>query len=274
MSRQYSPEEVSAILKEAAEETRNRPGGGRGDGLTLAELQAIGADSDIDAAAIRRAASRIDARTLEPVKRRLLGINIGASHAVRLQRPMTETEFAALVADCRRTFDARGKVFEQKNYREWRNGNLRVWAEQDPHSGTSLLSMQSTQGMMRSMIGGGGMLMFLALISAIGGIFETDGGALAVGMTLAFVSLAMIGTAAVATRSWSSTREAQMHELGERAVERQGTGRNDAVPETTDTSAGVRDVDDAGSVLGDIGSAHESDLAQEDRHAGDRRERS
>ena len=221
MSRQYSPDEVSAILKEAAEETRKRPGSAHGDGLTLAELQAIGAESDIDAGAIQRAAARLDALSLEPAKRRMLGINVGASHAIRLQRPVTDAEFESLVADCRRTFDARGKVSEQPNYREWRNGNLRVWTEQDPHSGAALLSMQSTQGLMRTMIMGGGISLGWALVLAIMSIFESGGDAIAMSVTLAFVGVALMATAAVATRSWSNTREEQMEEIGERAVGRQ-----------------------------------------------------
>lgn len=287
MSRQYSSDEVSAILKEAAEETRKRSKSPGKDGLTLAELQAIGAESDIDAAAISRAAARLDARTLEPAKRRLLGINIGASHAVRLQRPMTETEFAALVADCRRIFDARGKVSEQENYREWRNGNLRVWTEQDPHSGTSLLSMQSTQGLMRTMIGAGGAIFLGAIFMAVMSVFETGGDAIEMALLLSAVSIAMLGFSALGTRSWSSTREEQMEEIGERAIERQVIGQNDASPVSTGRSnvdsaaedgeqdpaaidAVGADSDETASLLGDMDSAQ---VAEQDRRSGPRRER-
>lgn len=272
MNRQYSPEEVSAILKEAAEETRNRPGGVRGDGLTLAELQSIGAESDIDAAAIRRAAARLDAQTLEPVKRRMLGINVGASHAVRLQRPMTDSEFAAVVADCRRVFDARGKVTEQDTYREWRNGNLRVWTEQDPHSGASLLSMQSTQGAMRSMIGAGGAIFLGAVFMAVMSVFETGGDAIEMAMLLTAVSVAMLGFSAVSTRAWSSTREEQMEEIGERALERQAgdsIGHVDAM-ESEDVDSGTT-TEEADSILVDL-----DDIPEPDRDPAPtkRRERS
>ncbi len=67
--RRFSDEEVALILRRATE-AAGPAGRGAGDGLTLAELRAIGAEAGIDPEAITRAARQVVARP--PEERNLL----------------------------------------------------------------------------------------------------------------------------------------------------------------------------------------------------------
>src|SRR5215217_7367986 len=107
--RRFSEEEVSEILKYAAEAQQSDnsllPSGA---GLTLTELQEIGREVGISAAAMQQAVQRIG--KVEAPTRTFLGLPLGVGRTVDLDRKMNDDEWDQLVADLRATFDARGVV--------------------------------------------------------------------------------------------------------------------------------------------------------------------
>jgi len=131
--RRYTDDEIREIFELAA--TAGLPGGPgqpRSDGLTLDAIQDIGREVGLAPDVVARAAASLDARPARP-PRTSWGVPIEVGHAVRLPRPLTDREWARLVAELRATFGARGKVSEQGGLREWANGNLHACVEPDEH---------------------------------------------------------------------------------------------------------------------------------------------
>lgn len=81
--RRYGDDEIAAIFSKAAKEEPQLPAvrASREDGLTLAELQAIGRETGIAPDAVARAARSLDARPAGRV-RRYLGLPIGVERTV------------------------------------------------------------------------------------------------------------------------------------------------------------------------------------------------
>lgn len=128
--RRYQEREIRAIFKRAAsQEDLGSPGPSTGHALTLAELQEIGQGVGLAPSRIADAAAALEARREVLPRRKLLGMPVSVGRIVELQRAPTDREWELLVADCRHTFGARGKVTSYGSLREWTNGNLHVCVE-------------------------------------------------------------------------------------------------------------------------------------------------
>lgn len=126
--RRYGEAEVRRIF-----ELATRPGALQrrphaAEGMTLAELQSIGAEAGVEADAIARAAAFLDTRPPRPA-RRSWGMPIEVGRLVPLRRGLTDHEWDQLVGELRSTFGARGRSAVQGSLREWSNGNLHVCVE-------------------------------------------------------------------------------------------------------------------------------------------------
>src|SRR5687768_14134439 len=127
--RRYQEDEVREIFELAASESANETRTpAAASGLTLSEIQSIGAEVGLGPAQIARAAAVYSAGPAKP-KRKLLGLPIEVGHMVQLPRPLTDQEWEQLVSELRSTFNAGGKLSVQGNIREWRNGNLHAYIE-------------------------------------------------------------------------------------------------------------------------------------------------
>lgn len=98
------------------------------EGLTLTELQEIGREVGISPELVREAANSLDAPA-QRGSRRWLGLPIGVSRTIELDRKLSESEWERLVVDLRETFDARGSVRSEGNFKQWTNGNLQALVE-------------------------------------------------------------------------------------------------------------------------------------------------
>jgi hypothetical protein len=127
--RRYSDDEVTAIFRAAAENGELPAGSSSGDdGLTLAELQAIGREVGISPDDVASAAIAIDVKRAA-TERTFFGLPIGVARTVELNRRMTDDEWDLLVVRLREVFHARGRTSSEGSLRQWTNGNLHVLLE-------------------------------------------------------------------------------------------------------------------------------------------------
>src|SRR5688500_5955661 len=106
--RRYREDEVAAIFEAAASRGSGAGAPTSGEGMTLAELQAIGSEVGMAPARIAEAAAALDLRrsTLRVTD---LGMPVSVRRAVDLPRPPTDREWGILVAEMRGTFNAKGR---------------------------------------------------------------------------------------------------------------------------------------------------------------------
>jgi hypothetical protein len=215
--RRYSEAEMAAIFAEA---TRIEPAGrrqlARRDGMTLAELQAIGTEAGIPADLVERAAHNLD-RGAPSAVTRMMGLPVGVGYVAEIDRRVTDAEWDRLVADLRQTFDARGMVRVDGSLRHWTNGNLQAYLE--PTEVGERLRLRTLNGNARSQVFGGlatlaatvAVVASLALAGRLG-----DSSALTGVGFLASVGVGLLGLGVVRLPGWARTRQQQMAGIAER----------------------------------------------------------
>lgn len=126
--RRYKEHEVREIFELAARgSVSDKAVTPVAEGLTLEEIQSIGAEVGLAPAVVARAAAQLDVRPQNP--RRSFGMPIEVGSEVLLDRPLTDREWAQFVGELRHTFKAQGHVRDYGDLRSWSNGNLRVSVE-------------------------------------------------------------------------------------------------------------------------------------------------
>jgi hypothetical protein len=228
--RRYQEEEIAQIFEAAA---APRHSAGRAvssaDGLTLAELQAIGNEVGVAPERIADAASALDLRRSALPRRTHMGMPISASRTVELARAPTDREWELLVAELRQTFHAQGHDRSRGNLREWVNGNLHACVEptQDGHRlrlGT--LKGDGAAVNLMSLLG----LIVLAVLLFSGEVADD----LIASVILGAVSAGAFAWNAMRLPRWAREREDQMEYIAARAQalvksepERVGSGDSD-----------------------------------------------
>jgi len=216
--RRYGEDEVAEIFEAAA--SRRAPAAANaltsGEGLTLAELQAIGSEVGMSAEGIAEAAAALELRR-NAVRRTDLGMTVSVARAVDLPRAPTDREWAMLVAEMRGTFHARGRDRSDSGLREWSNGNLHALVE--PTETGYRLRLGTTKGDAVGMnrLGAGAMamaLVFLLFFFIIGALPES----LFLPIVFALTGVTALGYNAVRLPGWASEREEQMERIAARAV--------------------------------------------------------
>jgi len=213
--RRYQQDEVSAIFKAAASD---RPGSGAdgppgrlspADGLTLAELQAIGGEVGLASGRIAEAALALDVQRGALPRRTFLGIPIAVGRSVELPRAPSDHEWGVLVAELRETFGARGKEASRGGLRQWNNGNLHAYIEPTLRGHRLRLGTRKGDAPALNVVGLGGVLMGLFSLASGDGI-------------LAALSFILIGAGVFAFNAlrlprWARQREEQMEYIAGRA---------------------------------------------------------
>jgi hypothetical protein len=215
--RRYDDKEIAAIFRAATEGAQSSPREvPRDEGLTLADLQAIGREVGISSEAVARAAHALDVGG-GAVSRTLLGLPIGVARTVNLNRRLTEEEWERLVVQLREVFNARGRTRSDGSLRQWTNGNLQVLLE--PTESGHRLRFGTLHGGARASIGAGiavlGVTATVAISSALAG---TLGEAIP-GIALLFAAgVGMIASGALRLPRWARLRERQMEDLATRVA--------------------------------------------------------
>jgi hypothetical protein len=213
--RRYGEEEVAAIFERAAEAQRTgRRQLAPGEGMTLAELQAIGREVGIPPELVAQAARSLDSAEARS-SRRLLGFPIGVGRTVELDRRLSDQEWERLVVDLRETFDARGRVSVEGRFRQWTNGNLQALVEPTPAGDRIRLKTvnANAQGLMRVGLAGIGVAAVVLVLSQLGG---WDPGAIRGITLLGTVGAGMFGVGALRLPGWARRRRRQMEGVAAR----------------------------------------------------------
>jgi len=214
--RRYNDKEIAAIFRAASEQEPDSPQRqvARDEGLTLAELQAIGGEVGISSDAVAHAARAVDVR-LDAPSRTFLGLPIGVARTVNLHRRLTDEEWERLVVQLREVFNARGRTRSEGSLRQWTNGNLQVLLE--PTETGHRLRFGTLHGGARASIGAGiavlGITATVVISSAVGGTLN----AAVPGIALLFAAgVGMIASGALRLPRWARLRERQMEALAAR----------------------------------------------------------
>lgn len=215
--RRYSDEEVAEIFEAAA---TPRDSGGRSlasaDGLTLAELQAIGSEVGMSPDRIADAASAIDLRRNVIPRRTDLGMPISVARTVALPRAPTDREWSLLVAEMRETFNARGKDRSSGGLREWANGNLHAYVEPTEDGYRFRLRTRKGDAQALNRMGVAGMLVGLVMLVVLflqGSLAQE----LFVPALFALIGAATLTSNALRLPGWAQEREQQMEYIAARA---------------------------------------------------------
>jgi hypothetical protein len=210
--RQYNQEEVATIFERASEHDRNLPASAGGKGMSLAALEEIGREVGISAESISLAAQSLD-QPAQQASPTLLGLPIGVGRTVEFARPLSESDWEALVGDLRTTFRARGNLRQDGRFRQWSNGNLRALLEPTP--GGHRLRLQTTNGNARRMMSMGGV--FLVVAAAMFAVDSLGGKLTAEAVTglevLALSGAGVFAAGAFRVSSWARLRKAQIDEV-------------------------------------------------------------
>src|SRR5436309_3002868 len=216
--RRYNDKEIAAIFRAAAEEGPQSPQRevARDEGLTLAELQAIGSEVGIPSDAVAQAARAVDVR-LGAASRTFLGLPIGVARTVNLNRRLTDEEWERLVVQLREVFNARGRTRSEGSLRQWTNGNLQVLLE--PTDTGHRLRFGTVHGAARASIGAGIFVLGITAIVVISGAaWGTLGEAIPGVALMAAAGAGMIASGALRLPRWARLRERQMEALATRVA--------------------------------------------------------
>ena len=216
--RRYSEREVAAIFEWAAEaEVREEVGAG--EGLTLNELQRIGAEAGLSPAHIAEAAAVLD-RDPPPsdLLSRTLGVQRAVSHSVRLPAPLTDADWERLVAQFRSTFDANGKTTREGSLRTWSNSNLRIVTE-PTQEGRQRLRFSTRNASLSNGITGGLINMLAGLVLfAVFAFFDPAEPIFPVFALQFLLGAGLVGVSAARLKPWAQERAEQFERLGAYAV--------------------------------------------------------
>ena len=213
--RRYQEDEVAEIFEAASAPALSRGDAAPTQGLTLAELQAIGREVGIAPERIAEAAASL-ARSQPPLPRRTeLGMPLSAAHVIDLPRALTDREWALVVADLRETFNARGHETSQGVTRQWANGNLHALVEPTKTGYRLRLGTVKGDALALNRMGGFGIAMGLVvgLVPLVSGDpAATVSGAVALGG----MGVGAFVFNALRLPRWVRLREQQMKEVAER----------------------------------------------------------
>lgn len=213
--RRYTEEEVSAIFERAAEAQQAvRRALPPGEGMTLADLRAIGREVGIPVELVDQAAASVDQRGRDAT-RTFLGLPMGVGRTVDLGRRLSDEEWERLVVDLRETFDARGVLKSDGSLRQWTNGNLQALLE--PTATGHRLRMRTVYGAARAMMTGG--LAILGVSATVAIVTAVTGGlaaALAESASLMVTGAALFAVGAARLPLWARTRRRQMEGVAAR----------------------------------------------------------
>lgn len=210
--RRYNDEETAAIFRAASEGLpAPQQQASSGEGLTLTDLQAIGREVDIPADAVAQAAAALDVHRGSS-QRTLLGLPIGVTRTVDLNRRMSGEEWERLVVQLRDVFNARGTTRVDGSLRQWTNGNLQVLLE--PTETGDRLRFRTVHGNARASIRSGilalGVTAALGISSAVSGNLGHAAPTIEI---LAIFGLGVIGSGALRLPKWARLRGSQMEEI-------------------------------------------------------------
>jgi hypothetical protein len=216
--RRYQDDEVAEIFEAAASPRQSAAGRALTSdaGLTLGELQAIGAEVGLPAERIARAAAEVELRRGALPRRTQLGMPVTVGRVVELPRAPTDHVWELLLSELRATFGANGRDRSQGAVRAWTNGRLHAYVE--PSESGYRLRLGTTKSNAMA-LGGIGIASLMAGLLLIAVLLATHGPMdnLGLGAIMAVLGAALVGFNALRLPAWAQEREEQMAHLAARA---------------------------------------------------------
>jgi len=212
--RRYQEDEVAEIFEAASAPALSRGDAAPTQGLTLAELQAIGREVGIDPERIAQAAASLQRSRPTIPPRTDLGLPVTAAHIVGIPRPLTDLEWLLVVGDLRETFGAWGMESSQGETRIWRNHNLHAVVEPTRTGYRLRLGTLKADGLAMNRMGAFGVTMGLVVAIALGG----DPAAIPGVLMLATMGASAFAFNALRLPRWAQLRERQMRGVADRTL--------------------------------------------------------
>ncbi|MFL5382293.1 MAG: hypothetical protein ACJ8GN_07240 [Longimicrobiaceae bacterium] len=213
--RRYDDDEVAAIFEAAASpQARGRALATR-DGLSLAELQAIGGEAGIAPERIAGAAAALDLRRGAAPRRTYLGMPVSVGRIVDLPRAPADREWELLLAELRETFGAHGKDRSSGSLRAWTNGNLHAYVEPTEAGHRLRLGTVKGNAIVLGRMGIAGLL--VGLLMALFLFATGEVGDASLFALIAALGAAALGANALRLPGWAHEREEQMEHIAARA---------------------------------------------------------
>ena len=212
----FSEDEIRQVFERAAADYEQATRRSAPDGLTVDEMAEVGEASGIPRAFVEAAARAVRLGEPEAARGSLGPIPTSVRRTAFLNEPPSDALWERLVADARRTFDARGTAQTVGQLREWRNGNLVVTLE--PAAEGSRLEVRTRRSDVRPLLGISALLVFVGVFAGVTGLLSGEAGGWVPGLMFLLFAVVQAGIVAVRQRSWAGTREAQMEALAERAA--------------------------------------------------------
>ncbi len=212
--RRYTQDEVEAIFQRAAEAQQAVPLLRNPDeGMTLSQLQEIGREVGISPDQISAAAGSLQ-RTGHQTKRTLLGLPIGVGRIVDLDRKLSDSEWERLVVELRDVFDAKGRLKQEGNFRQWSNGNLQALLE--PMGDRHRLRLRTFKANARAYIAFGVALVAASLLVLVANAAKGQPFEMSKFWLTLLMGGGLFGIGAAMIPAWARERQRQMREIAER----------------------------------------------------------
>ncbi len=209
--RKYGDDEVSEIfdIASSADEV----------GLTLGQLQEVGAEVGLSPERVAAAAAALGTDSENLPRRTWLGAPVSVGRVVELPRAATDREWQVIIAELRDTFRARGHVSDHGDTRVWANGHLHAFLEPTESGHRLRLGTQKGGSKEMTIMGATGLAVGLLLLvtsgldaATFGSTFET--------LIPVLISLGGGGVLTgnfIRLRRWAAERERQMEHIAQRA---------------------------------------------------------
>ena len=216
--RRYDDDEVSEIFARAtamdtSPATSPAKAPSASSGLTLAQLQEIGADIGIPPERIAEAALDVSTRPTSLAQRTFLGAPRSVSRIVPISRALTDDEWSRLVVDLRETFGAEGRIREHGALRTWRNGNLQVHVE--PSGDHYRVRMQTLKGDVYTRLFVAGMALVVSTVALLDAGSSPVRNVMLAGL-IGAAGIGLVGYTRALLPRWAALRAAQMEGLAQR----------------------------------------------------------
>jgi hypothetical protein len=215
--RRYDRDEVAQIFEAAVNPGRRltRPASSTGEGMTLAELQAIGREVGLAPESIADAAHALEHRGRVVPRTTVAGVPIGVGRIVDLPRAPTDREWEIILSELRETFAATGRDSSYGGVRRWTNGNLHAYVEPTESGHRLRLGTRKGDAAGITALGVGGIVFGLAGIWA--GLVGGGGAAEIVsGLGFGLSGTGALGFNAARLPRWARRREEQMEYIAGR----------------------------------------------------------
>ena len=149
--------------------------------------------------------------------RMFLGLPIGVSRTVQLNRRLSDEEWERFVVQLREVFNARGRTRSDGALRQWTNGNLQVLLE--PADTGHRLRFGTVHGAASASIAAGIATLGVAAVTAAVTAFSGTLGEALYGIGfMALMGTGMIASGALRLPRWARLRSRQMEALAAQAA--------------------------------------------------------